>query len=101
MRSRSAISPLKCSPSMWLKKASRWRRPGRRNASRTEQPRVLRLVPRAGEIGAEGGAADVVELDAHQRALRGRCDDGLQRRQHALAVALAERDQPHAGGNPI
>ena len=28
-------------------------------------------------------------------------DDRLQRRQHALAVGLAERDQPHAGGDPI
>ena len=33
--------------------------------------------------------------------LGGRGDDGLERRQHALAVGLAERDQPHPGGDPV
>ena len=60
----------------------------------------MRLVPGAGDIGAEGGGADVVELRL-QRARSGRSDDRLERGQHALALRLAERDQPHAGGDPI
>ena len=44
--------------------------------------------------------ADVVE-----RAASARCGGGgdhrLQRGQHALAVGLAERDQPHAGRDPV
>ena len=46
------------------------------------------------------GAADVVERRG-QRPLRGRLDDRLQRGEHALAVGLAERDEPHAGRNQI
>src|SRR6266571_4174537 len=63
--------------------------------SAPEEARVLRLVAQAGEIGAERGAADLVERRRH-RALGGARDHGLQRGEHALAVGLAERDQPHA-----
>jgi len=38
---------------------------------------------------------------AGRRALRGGGDEGLERRQHALAVGLPERDQPHACGDEI
>ena len=31
----------------------------------------------------------------------GRGDDRLERGEHALAVGLAERDEPHAGGNQV
>ena len=31
------------------------------SASRSEQPRILRLVPHGGDVGRDGGAADVVE----------------------------------------
>ena len=65
-----------------------------------EQPRVLGLVAHAGEVGAKRGAADLVER-RDQRALRGCGDDRLERRQHALAVGLAERNEPHAGRNQV
>src|SRR5258706_6389413 len=39
--------------------------------SRPKQPRVLRLVASAGEVGAESGRPDVIELD-DQRTLRSR-----------------------------
>ena len=53
-----------------------------------------------GDVGAERRAADIVER-GRERALRGGGDDRLERRQHALAVGLAERDQPHAGRDPV
>ena len=70
------------------------------HALMTEQPRVLRLVAHAGEVGAERRAADVVERRG-ERARRGRRDDRLERGEHALPVGLAERNEPHAGGDQI
>jgi Sodium/hydrogen exchanger family len=67
---------------------------------RPEQPRVLRLVPHAGEIGAQRARTDFVERRP-ERARR-RCRDGcFKGGEHALAVGLAERDEADAGGNPI
>ena len=48
------------------------------------------LMPGAGEAGAEGGRANIVERDG-ERAPRRRRNDWLQSGEHALAVALAER----------
>ncbi len=45
-------------------------------------------------------AADLVER-RHQRACSGRGDIFLKRRKDALAIGLAERDEPHAGGDPV
>ena len=52
------------------------------------------------QIGAQRRAADIVER-RDERALRGRLDHRLERGEHALAVALAERDEAHAGRNEI
>ena len=65
----------------------------------SEQPRVLGFVAHAGDVGAERGAAD--RRARGERALGGGGDDRLQRGEYALAVGLAERDQPHAGGDPV
>ena len=48
-------------------------------------------MAQAGEVGAEGGAAEIVERGLHGAAA-GSDHDGLQRRQHALAVGLGFSD---------
>src|ERR1700681_3015474 len=83
------------------------RSPGRRTEmhgaalilSRAKQSRILRLVPHAGEIGAKGCAAEIVERSI-QRTLSGCDDDRLEQGQHALTVGLPQRNEPRAGGNP-
>ena len=57
-------------------------------------------MPRAGQIGAEGGGADIVERRG-KRALRGGGDGGLERGDDAQALRLAKRDEPHAGRHPV
>jgi hypothetical protein len=64
-------------------------------ASRPKQPRVLRFVPCAGEVGPHGRRAEIVERRA-KRAVRRGGNGRLERGEHALAVGLAERHQPHA-----
>ena len=54
----------------------------------------------AAEVGAEGRGAEIVERSG-QRAPRGGGDGGFERREHALAIGLAERHQPHAGRHPV
>ena len=57
-------------------------------------------MPHRREIGAKHSAADLFE----RRRQRPRCgcgDDVFERGEDALAVGLAERDKPHAGGNPV
>ena len=54
----------------------------------------------ARKVGAEGRAADIVERSLRARGQRS-WPHRLERRQHALAVGLSERDQAAAGGNPI
>src|SRR6185437_6993304 len=68
--------------------------------SRPEQPRVLSLVPQGCEVGAERRRAQIIKR-CLERAPRRCRDDRLEPRNDALAVGLAERHQPHAGGNPI
>ena len=54
-----------------------------------------------GDVGAEGRAAEIVERRA-ERARRGRRDQhGSSAASDALAVGLAERDQPHAGRDQV
>ena len=67
--------------------------------SAAEQPRVLRLVAHAGDVGAERRAADLVERAAHALGTCG--EDRLERGEHALAVGLPERNEPHAGRHEI
>lgn len=57
-------------------------------------------MPHAGEIGAEGRAAEVIER-GRKRTLGSRSDIPLELRQHALAIGLAERDQTRSGGYPV
>src|SRR4051812_25769859 len=54
----------------------------------------------AGEIGAERGATEIVKARG-KRPVRDSRYRWLQRRQHALAVALAEGNEPRSGGNPV
>src|SRR6185503_2360163 len=72
----------------------------RRLLSRPEQPRVLRLVPHGGDIGAECCAADLIQRRC-QRARGGCRDEGLERGEQALPVGLAERNEPHTGRDQV
>src|SRR5215472_16297054 len=64
----------------------------KRGCSRPEQPRILRLVSHAGEVGAEGRAAEIIQRRGHSAA-GGRGHYRLERRKHALAVRLPERNE--------
>ena len=50
---------------------------------------------------ARNAALPTSSSDVDKRALRGRLDDRFERGEHALAVALPERDEAHAGRNQI
>src|SRR5277367_1351980 len=65
-----------------------------------EQAGILGFVPDARQIGAEGRAAEIIKLGG-QSALRRRVNGRFERLQQALAVGMAEWDQPHAGGYPV
>lgn len=69
-----------------------------RGASQAEQPRVLRLVPQAGEVGAKSRTAEIVQR-CRERAFGCRRNDRLEADEHALAIGLAQRYRPSACGN--
>src|SRR5215208_4907496 len=68
--------------------------------STPEQPRVLALVAHAGDVAAKRRAADVVER-RDQGAARRRRDRRLERCEHALAVGLAQWNEPDARGDEV
>src|SRR3954453_13064519 len=54
----------------------------------------------AGEIGAESGAAEVIEL-GRKRAIGGCHNGGLERTQDALTIWMPEWNEPRPGRDPI
>src|SRR5271166_4227013 len=63
-----------------------------------KEPGVLGLVPQGSDVGAEAGAAEIVELGA-AGLLHQLDDDRLQPGKNAQAGALADRDQAYSGGD--
>ena len=56
--------------------------------SRPEQPRVLGLVAERGEIGAEGGAAEIVEGSLQRASRARRIDEELAPAYEILKVTI-------------
>ena len=69
-------------------------------SSAAKQTGVLRLVPGAREVGAKRRAAEIVERCGQARVAPSP-QPPVQGLQQALARGVAERDQPHAGRDPI
>ncbi len=61
---------------------------------------MLRLVVHAGEIGAEGRTAQIIERRAEGFLGCGK-DNAFERSKHALAIGLPQRNQPHPGRDPV
>ena len=57
-------------------------------------------MPHAGDVGTQRAGADFVKR-RRQRSRRGGADTGFECGERALAIGLAERNKPHAGGNPV
>src|SRR5277367_4373070 len=68
--------------------------------SAAEQSGILGFVSDARQIGAERRAAEIIEFRGQSTLCC--CGNGrFERLQQALAVGMAERDQPHTGGYPV
>ena len=57
-------------------------------------------MPQAGEIGAKGRAAEIIERNRKRPPCRSR-HDRFELRQHALAIGLSERDKARARRYPV
>ena len=57
-------------------------------------------MPRTGDVGAECGAAEIVEPGG-ERTLGDARHGGLDGAQRMLAIGMAERHEPHRGGNSV